>query len=70
MSWRCIGKIDYEAVTIKRDHNYFKSSLGITNASSVEQLRQGLDEHAKEYLAVAQKCSGAMLKKGGSANSL
>jgi hypothetical protein len=60
----CLGKSDYEAVTAMRDDDYFKSSLGISNVPSAERLRQRLDEHAEEFLAVAQKCSVAMLKNG------
>jgi len=60
----CLGKSDYEAVTEKRDDDYFKSSLGITHVPSTERLRQRLDEHAQEYLMVAHKCSVTMLKKG------
>ncbi len=47
-----------------RCDDYFKNSLGITNVPSAERLRQRLDEHAEDYLAVAQKCSVAMLKTG------
>jgi Transposase DDE domain group 1 len=60
----CLGKSDYEAVTAMRDDDYFKSSLGISNVPSAERLRQRLDEHAEQILAVAQKCSIAMLKNG------
>jgi len=60
----CLGKSDFVAVTAMRDDDYFKSSLGITNVPSAERLRQRLDEHAEQYLTVAQKCSIAMLKKG------
>lgn len=60
----CLGKSDYEAVTAMRDDDYFKNSLGITNVPSAERLRQRLDEHAEDYLAVAQKCSVDMLKRG------
>lgn len=60
----CLGKSDYEAVTAMRGDDYFKSSLGISNVPSAERLRQRLDEHAEQILAVAQKCSVAMLKNG------
>jgi len=60
----CLGKSDYEAVSAMRGDDYFKDSLGITNVPSAERLRQRLDEHAEDYLAVAQKCSVAMLKTG------
>lgn len=60
----CLGKSDYEAVTAMRDDDYFKNSLGITNVPSAERLRQRLDEHADQYLEVAQRCSVAMLKMG------
>jgi hypothetical protein len=60
----CLGKSDYEAITAMRDDDFFKSSLGITNVPSAERLRQRLDEQAESYLAVAQKCSVAMLKNG------
>ena len=60
----CLGKSEYEAMTEKRDDDYFKSSLGITNVPSAERLRQRLDAHAQEYLALAHKCSVTMLKKG------
>ncbi len=58
----CLGKSDYEAITSMREDDYFKSSLGITNVPSAERLRQRLDEQAENYLAVAEKCSVAMLK--------
>jgi len=60
-----LGKSDYEAVTGMRDDDYFKNSLGITNVPSAERLRQRLDAEAEKYLAVAEKCSLNMLKKGG-----
>lgn len=60
----CLGKSDYEAVSAKKEDDYFKSSLGIRNVPSAERLRQRLDEDADQILAVAQKCSVAMLKKG------
>ncbi len=47
-----------------RDDDYFKNSLGISNVSSAERLRQRLDEDAGSYLQVVQKCSVAMLKNG------
>ncbi len=60
----CLGKSDYEAVTAKKDDDYFKHSLEVSNVPSAERLRQRLDKHAEEYLAIAQKCSVTMLKKG------
>ena len=44
LSLLCLGKSDYQAVTAKRDDEYFKQALGIGRIPSAERLRQRLDE--------------------------
>lgn len=41
LPWR-----DYDAITTKRDDDYFKDYLGITNVPSAERLRQRFSEEA------------------------
>lgn len=60
----CLGKSDYEAITSKRDDDYFQQSLGIRNIPSAERLRQRLDENAETFLPIIKDCSVAMLKNG------
>ena len=60
----CIGKSDYEAISAKRDDDYFRQSLGIKNVPSAERLRQRLDENAETLLPIIKNCSVTMLKKG------
>ena len=57
-----LGQTDYEAVTNKRDDNYFKQSLGIKKVPSTETLRQRFDELAEELLPLADASSTEFLK--------
>ena len=58
----CLGKSDYEAVTPMREDAHFKNALGISNVPSAERLRQRLDLEPETHLAIADKCSIALLK--------
>jgi hypothetical protein len=60
----CLGKSDYEAITAKRDDDYFRQSLGIKTVPSAERLRQRLDQSAETLLPIIQDCAVTMLKKG------
>lgn len=60
----CLGKSDYEAITSKRDDQYFQNALGIGTIPSTESLRQRLDNQALDYQRIAEKCSLALLKNG------
>ena len=53
---------DYEAVTNKRDDDYFKQSLGIKKVPSTETLRQRFDELAEKFLPLADASSTDFLK--------
>jgi hypothetical protein len=59
----CIGQSDFEAVTNRREDDYFKQSLGINRVPSTETLRQRLDEVAPDLLPLADACSVEFLKK-------
>lgn len=61
---RCLGKSDYEAITAKRDDDYFRQSLGIKTVPSAERLRQRLDQSADTLLPIIQDCAVTMLKNG------
>ena len=58
----CVGQSDFEAVTNRRDDDYFKQALGIGRVPSTETLRQRLDEVAPELLPLADACSVEFLK--------
>jgi Transposase DDE domain group 1 len=58
-----IGQSDFEAVTNRREDDYFRQALGINRVPSTETLRQRLDEVAPDLLALADACSVEFLKK-------
>ena len=58
-----IGQSDFEAVTNRREDDYFRQALGIGRVPSTETLRQRLDEVAPELLCLADACSVEFLKK-------
>ena len=58
-----LGQSDYEAVTNKREDDYFRQSLGIGKIPSAETLRQRLDEVASGLRPLADSCSIEFLKK-------
>lgn len=58
----CTGKSDYEAVTSKKEDDFFQSSLGIKQVPSAETLRQRLDDMAQDVLTVIQSCAVEFLK--------
>jgi hypothetical protein len=58
-----IGQSDFEAVTNRREDDYFRQALGINRVPSTETLRQRLDEVAPELFALADACSVEFLKK-------
>ncbi len=59
----CLGKSDYQAVTAKRDDEYFKQALGIGRIPSAERLRQRLDEAGAALIPVIVKGAHTMLKQ-------
>jgi len=58
-----LGQSDYEAVTNRREDDYFKKSLGIQKVPSAETLRQRFDELAKPLRHLADACSVEFLKE-------
>lgn len=58
-----LGQSDYEAITNKREDDYFRQSLGIGKIPSAETLRQRFDEVASELRPLADSCSVEFLKK-------
>jgi len=58
-----IGQSDFEAVTNRREDDYFRQALGIGRVPSTETMRQRLDEVAPDLLALADACSVEFLKK-------
>lgn len=58
-----LGQSDYEAITNKREDDYFRQSLGIGKVPSAETLRQRLDEAASGLRPLADSCSVEFLKK-------
>jgi Transposase DDE domain group 1 len=58
-----IGQSDFEAVTNRREDDFFRQALGIGRVPSTETLRQRLDEIAPDLLALADACSVEFLKK-------
>lgn len=58
-----IGQSDFEAVTNRREDDYFRQALGIGRVPSTETLRQRLDEVAPALLPIADACSVEFLKK-------
>lgn len=57
------GKSDYEAVTNRREDDYFREALGIGKVPSAETLRQRFDEVAPALRPVADACSVEFLKR-------
>jgi hypothetical protein len=58
-----IGQSDFEAVTNRREDDYFRQALGIGRVPSTETLRLRLDEAAPQLLPLADACSVEFLKK-------
>ncbi len=58
-----IGQSDFEAVTNRREDEYFRQALGINRVPSTETLRQRLDEAAPDLIALADAGSVEFLKK-------
>jgi hypothetical protein len=59
----CLGKSDYQAITAKRDDEYFQQALGIGRIPSAERLRQRLDEAGAALIPVIVKGARTMLKQ-------
>lgn len=59
----CTGKSDFEAITAKKEDDFFKSSLDIQKVPSAETLRQRLDDIASAILPVINLYAVAFLKK-------
>ena len=59
------GQSDYEAITNRREDDYFRESLGIGKVPSAETLRQRLDEVAPALRPLSDACSVEFLKKAG-----
>lgn len=58
-----LGQSDYEAVTNKREDDYFRQSLGSGKIPSAETLRQRLDEVTSGLRPLADSCSVEFLKR-------
>lgn len=58
----CLGQTDYEAVTNKRNDEYFNQSLGIRRVPSAETLRQRFDELAEALRPLVDASSTKFLK--------
>jgi hypothetical protein len=58
-----MGQSDFEAVTNRREDDYFSQSLGIERVPSAETVRQRLDEVAPALRRLADACSVQFLKK-------
>ncbi len=58
-----MGQSDFEAITNRREDDYFSQSLGIARVPSAETLRQRLDEVAPTLRPIADACSVGFLKK-------
>jgi len=57
-----LGQTDYEAVTNKKNDDYFKHSLGINRVPSAETLRQRFDELSEKLLPLVDTSSTEFLK--------
>ena len=57
-----LGQSDCEAITSRKNDDYFKESLGIGKVPSTETLRQRLDEAAPDLRPIADACSVEFLK--------
>jgi Transposase DDE domain group 1 len=58
-----MGQSDFEAISSRREDDYFSQSLGISKVPSAETLRQRLDEVAPTMRRIADTCSVEFLKK-------
>jgi len=58
-----LGQSDYEAITNKREDDYFRQSLGIGKVPSAETLRQRFDEVASGLRPIADRCSVEFLNE-------
>ncbi len=58
-----LGQSDYEAVTNRKEDDYFRESLGIGRIPSSETLRQRLDEVALDLRSLADYCSVEFLRE-------
>jgi len=61
----CIGKSDFEAVSDRRQDDYFKNALGIGTVPSAETLRQRMNEQAEPFRRVIDSCAVEMIKNAG-----
>jgi hypothetical protein len=57
-----LGQSDYEAITNRRQDEYFKEALGIGKIPSAETLRQRLDGAASGLRPLVNDCTGEFLK--------
>lgn len=57
------GQSDYEAISNRREDDYFRESLSIGKIPSAETLRQRLDEVAQALRPLCDACSVEFLKK-------
>jgi len=57
-----LGQTDYEAVSNKKNDDYFKHSLGIKKVPSAETLRQRFDELSEKLLPLVDASSTEFLK--------
>ncbi|MGV8075068.1 MAG: IS1380 family transposase [Syntrophobacteraceae bacterium] len=60
-----LGQSDYEAVTNRREDDYFRQALGISKVPSAATLRQRLDEVASGLRPIADSSSVEFLKRAG-----
>lgn len=58
-----MGQSDFEAISSRREDDYFSQALGISKVPSAETLRQRLDEVAPTMGRIADTCSIGFLKK-------
>jgi hypothetical protein len=57
-----LGQTDYEAVTNKKNDDYFKHALGIKKVPSAETLRQRFDELSEKLLPLVDTSSTEFIK--------
>ena len=58
-----LGQSDFEAITNRKEDDYFSQSLGIGRVPSAETMRQRLDEVASALRPIADSCSVGFLKR-------
>lgn len=58
-----MGQSDFEAITNRKEDDYFRHALGIARVPSTVTLRQRLDEVALDLLPLADASSAEFLKK-------